>query len=148
MLLEDKLNSLENKLSVYSLFPVVLPGLAKLGLGLIQTISALAISIIFAIPSCLQYSDSQKLFCRAFKHIFHGIGNITAGGLEAIPIIGTIFFGIRVLKVLYSKNQMNSHCTFYLMMTHPAFKFLPYENNKVEVFLKAQQDLIDNRHEN
>lgn len=88
--LELKLHKVENTLSCITLIPVlgVVGGAAKVGLGLIQTVSALAITVIAGVTT-LFGSETGKACCfRASKHILHGLGNICAGVIESIPFVG------------------------------------------------------------
>jgi hypothetical protein len=137
MSLELNLNNIENKLSYLSLYPVVWPGLLKVGIGITQLVTAVAISVIFFVPACLHFEDSQKLFCRAIKHIGHGMGNIVAGAIEAIPLAGTLFFIIRKNRPPYSPYNYSR-----LLMKHPKFKFLPYDHNTLELYLKEKKEFL------
>lgn len=130
---EEKINYVENCLSLYSAIPFIgTPiGVSKVALGFVQTVSSIALVILTSIPAVFQNEDSKKLFFRACKHIPHGIGNIIAGYFEAIPIAGSIYVGIRFLKV-HKAGWVDALTNEYQMMEHPKFKFYAYENNTVE----------------
>lgn len=144
MSIEKTLNNLENKLSLYSLCPFVVPGVAKFGIGVVQTVSSLAVGLICAVPAYFQHEKSQYLVTRSIKHIKHGLGNVVAGGIEAIPIVGTGFIAIRFYRVNADKNAPDTLCTTLLWMQHPKFKFYPYEHNTIETFLKKEKKNRDN----
>lgn len=87
--LEFNLYVAEIYLSVVTAIPVlgVVGGAAKVSLGLIQTVSALAITLFAGIAA--PCSEKGRAYClRATKHIVHGMGNIFAGIIESIPLVG------------------------------------------------------------
>lgn len=93
--LDRVLNNWENSLTEVASCPIIgtPAGLVKIGMGLVQTVAALAASILF-----LFYGLSSKnwiLFDYSCSHIRHGIGNIAAGTIESIPILGTILYEFR-----------------------------------------------------
>jgi hypothetical protein len=83
-------NAIENGLSYAAVIPGV--GLIKVALGTAQTIIALALTILFALP--LKLLGIDALLNYTVTHIKHGLMNIATGLLEAIPIVG-IFLLIR-----------------------------------------------------
>ncbi len=86
----------EQTLSAWSAIPCfgTLFGVTKIGLGLIQTIAAVALLIIFAIPRLT--GNAKESFNRAWRHLFHGAANITAGIIESIPFVSSYLFFERV----------------------------------------------------
>ena len=130
---EGKINYIENHQSLYSAIPFIgIPiGASKVILGVAQSVSAIALFTLTAIPALFQNENSKKLFFRAFKHIPHGIGNIIAGVFEAIPIVGSICMCIRLLKV-NKAGWLDALTNEYQIMEHPKYKFYAYENNTVE----------------
>ena len=59
---EMRMNDIENSLSFYALYPVVgiIPGTAKIMMGVAQTVTAVALSIFCIIPSIAQNESSQQ----------------------------------------------------------------------------------------
>lgn len=92
------LNNIENTLSDVSLYPVVgtLAGCSKILIGVVQTLSAIAYGILTFIPSAIS-SDWTPLK-HSWTHIKHGVGNMAAGTVEAIPIVQSALYGIRQLR--------------------------------------------------
>lgn len=98
--LEENLHMAENLLSIATTIPVlgVIGGAGKVILGLVQTISALVVTL-FAGIAAIFGSEKGKSYCfRASKHIFHGLGNILAGIVESIPFVGSISGTIRFIS--------------------------------------------------
>lgn len=98
--LENNLHTIENLLSIVTAVPFigVIGGAAKVGLGLIQTISALAITLITGIGALFASEKGKVCSLRASKHILHGMGNIFAGVIESIPLIGLASGYIRYIS--------------------------------------------------
>lgn len=99
--LEHRLHAVETFLSIATAIPIVgtiVGGPAKAVLGLIQTISAIAIAIITGIGAIFGAKGARECCIRASKHIVHGLGNIFGGVIEAIPIIGSVSGYIRYLS--------------------------------------------------
>ena len=114
-------NNIENKLSSIAQVPVVgtLAGCAKITLGTIQAITALACGILIGVPAlCCASSSTLK---HSWTHLTHGFGNIVAGALEAIPFIGYILFQSRVLQQLGSDIVLRIY-------TGQEDKFMPYSS--------------------
>ena len=95
---ERFLNNVENFLSRVSAVPIlgIGSGVAKIALGVSQT--ALA---VLSFPFTIIYdsrapkentSFHDKVSRHSIRHVAHGIGNVVAGGVEAIPIAGTISY--------------------------------------------------------
>lgn len=93
--LDRALNKFENYLTLAASDPIfaIPAGLFKISVGLIQTITAITVSI-FLLPYPLLSKD-WTLYNYSCFHIKHGIGNIGAGMIEAIPFIGTISYEFR-----------------------------------------------------
>ena len=136
MSLEMKINNWENTLSLYAAIPLfgILPGALKVAGGVVQTVSAVALSILFSAPALCQNEQSKEIFFRACKHIPHGLGNIVAGTVEGCPIIGSIFVALRFMRTSRDIEPPSTLCDTYDTMEHPAFKFYPYEHNTRDRF--------------
>lgn len=99
--LEHRLHGIETLLSIATAIPIVgtvVGGPAKAVLGLVQTISAIAITIITGVGALFHAKGAKECCIRASKHIVHGIGNILGGIIEAIPIVGSVSGYIRYLS--------------------------------------------------
>lgn len=124
---EHRLNKVENGLSLIAAVPGVgtVAGLAKVLLGLAQTISAIAARVFLSIDCRLRPNTSSGFkFMHAGVHINHGLGNMFAGILEAIPLLGTGLFMIRK-----SRWEFN----------HPHFLYNK-DGSKILVFHSTQHD--------
>lgn len=145
MNIEETINKLEIELSYYSALPLIVPGLIKVGLGLVQTVTALALSVLLILPVLYKYNGSKELLIHSFQHISHGSNNVLAGIIEAIPIVGTISVASRFIKVIKNNNPpLSSTATIYTMSYHPAFKYCPYSNISNNEFMKLQKQDNEN----
>lgn len=105
-----------SNLSVYPFINAV-AGALKITGGIIQTITAVVCAILCSIPAlCVKNGLSLMRYC--FTHILHGMGNILAGTLEAIPLAGTELEKIR--KTL--------HMNYVLVADSELEKFMPYNS--------------------
>lgn len=120
--LDQKINNIENNLSKIAAIPLVgtLAGGAKVCLGAAQSFTALAITIITAIPASRTGDWSTTSY--AWSHVKHGLGNIIAGTLEAIPVVGSILWVYRD-----NASHFEAKGRFYISTGH-ADKFMPYES--------------------
>lgn len=120
---------MERRLTDWSKYSIVIPGVLKQGMGVIQTIVALLSIVgigIFAAP-CSPHA--RKLCCYAFEHLQHGLGNIVAGTFEAIPIAATVAY---IIRKCFPKDQ----------------KWMPYNRAatpKNKISNKIDQDDCDSR---
>jgi hypothetical protein len=115
-------DEIENVLSHISAFPVagILAGVAKICMGTVQAITALACGILMLVPSICKNDYSSIHY--SWTHIKHGIANIVAGVFEGTPILGTIIYVLRFLK-----GTTNSDYQVYVHVNCQE-KFMPYES--------------------
>jgi hypothetical protein len=102
--LERNITNLEFNLSVAGIIPVLgaIPGITKVAFGIVQTLGALLVMIL-SLPFC--WSESGRAVTRrAVSHIVNGVGNIVAGALESIPIVGTVIVLIRIRSVVKAEE--------------------------------------------
>lgn len=111
------INDIENSLSDYSKYPIIIPGLIKTSLGIAQIISGLAVAVF----GLVQKDTSIVQF--GLTHIVHGLSNSIAGLFEAIPGLGTILYIVRSLN----KNMTSEVQKIEIDNGHRD-KFLPYGN--------------------
>jgi hypothetical protein len=116
------INDIENMLSNVSAYPIIgtTAGCTKIIMGALQTLTALACGILVAIPSAIVRNGSALKY--SWTHMKHGIGNMVAGAVEAIPVVQTIVYGIR-----YSAQVRQSDAGVHLDTGHQ-FKFMPYSS--------------------
>ena len=70
-------------------FTGVFPGAVKIGLGVLQTVSAIALAAFTILTTAVFWNkEAQNLCKKSIKHIAHGIANIIGGAIESIPGIG------------------------------------------------------------
>ncbi len=100
--LERAIFNTEEHLSKVSVYPVIgtVAGTAKIAMGTLQLVSALALGIFSAFSVIISprenpAQDKLKFSCR---HVVHGLSNVIAGILETIPLLQTAFYGFRNLK--------------------------------------------------
>jgi hypothetical protein len=69
------------------------PGLAQVGLGVVQEIAAVAVMIfgVLSLNGYLAGCSDSNIIDKAWTHIKHGIGNIFSGSLGAIPFFNWYF---------------------------------------------------------
>lgn len=120
--LDATINNFENNLSFVSSYPVVgtLAGGVKILMGTTQVISALAWAILTAIPA-LVTADYSPLN-HSWTHFTHGLGNITAGTLEAIPLVQQLLYLFRTVM------QMKTSDVEVTIRTEHENKFMPYRS--------------------
>lgn len=71
----------------------IIPGAARICIGLSQIVGGIVLSIIFAIPAYgFQSENAQIIFQRSVKHITYGPLNIVIGALQGTPFLGTLIF--------------------------------------------------------
>lgn len=108
-------------------------GAAKVALGIVQTVIALAISILTAPLQCTDYKSIND-YC--WSHVAHGASNILAGLIEAIPGLGTY---------LYFERYPFTKGTYKPFCTRHEDKFMPYEN-LIELDFEIQGIFMQNRY--
>lgn len=92
-------------------------GAFKIVIGLIQITTAVACAILLFIPAAAMGEEGSLMeYC--WTHIKHGVGNILAGLLEAIPLLGTAIAIQRDMDSRWSTERTPSE----------AGKFMPYQS--------------------
>ncbi len=81
----------ENQLNKAMIVPIggLLPAIVKIGLGIMQTIISIAVTIFAAIPA-LCNGTARTLLKYSIAHIAHGLANIAGGIILGMPCLGTI----------------------------------------------------------
>ena len=127
--IDQKFNKIERSLSRLAATPVVgTPfGLIKVLMGSGQLITSLAIGIL-SLP--LRFTSYYSLNDYCWSHVMHGLGNIAAGALEAIPFIGLKLYLARknatVMDLSKDDEDFNDWST--LRYTYHHDKIMPYES--------------------
>lgn len=120
--LDGFLDTLERAGSTAAVVPVVgtVTGALKVAGGAVQVTAAVACAILLIIPLAIMGEEGavDSLMDHCWTHIKHGMGNILAGTLEAIPLVGTIGYIWR--NSLYA-STIN---TPYSQLE----KFMPYQS--------------------
>ena len=85
----------EDTLSRYAAIPILgtVPALLKVAFGAAQFTAAVT-TAAFSLFFCTS-SIGQEIFLHSLRHVFHGLVNVLAGALQAIPVIGTIVYAIQ-----------------------------------------------------
>lgn len=96
-------DSFERKTTEAALIPLVgtVAGALKVVGGAVQVISAIACAILLFIPA-LARGELGTLMGHSWTHLKHGLGNILAGTIEAIPLVGSV---AAFLKCRYRTSQ-------------------------------------------
>lgn len=120
MRLDGIIDNMENKLSFVSAIPIIgtLAGGAKVLMGAGQGLTALAYGALTFIPAV--YTGDYSSLKYSWTHIKHGLGNMGAGTVEAIPLVQTALYGLRVVR-----GDGKSDFQAYLYTGHEK-KFMPY----------------------
>lgn len=148
ILIDQKFNKIERCLSKCAAIPVLgTPfGAIKVLIGSGQLITGLALGIL-SLP--LRCTDHCALNDYCWDHVKHGLGNIVAGTLEAIPFIGS---GIHMVRKKRAKLDLSvgdddfkdTHTTLY---TNHEDKFMPYQSlvkrDKIQINYNLSQDKIN-----
>jgi hypothetical protein len=92
-------------------------GLLKTAGGLIQTTTAIACAILLFLPAVVMGKEGS-LMKNSWTHIKHGMGNVLAGTLEAIPVVGAAICIWRDTLFTSATNVAYSQLG----------KFMPYES--------------------
>lgn len=140
------MNGYKNTLNHYTPYPLIIPGILKVGLGVTQTITAIAVSLFLSMPALCGHHKSEKFFVHSCKHIIHGTANILSGSIEAIPILGAILYGLRILNTYRNTNlEVYSFTSISTLTYHPNFKFYGYSEVPIYEFIKLQNDEMKNK---
>lgn len=115
------MNDIENKLTGISAYPILgtLAGCTKILIGAAQSITALACGILFLIPTAITKDCSLLKYC--WTHIKHGLGNIAAGIVEAIPLVQSVAYVARVGNQIRTSDLQTPH-----LFTGHENKCMPY----------------------
>lgn len=91
-------SAIEDFLTENSVIPVLgtIPAVLKIVFGAIQTLCAA--TTLVASTFFLMTRPGQEIWFNSFRHVLHGLSNILAGALQAIPLIGTLVIGIQHLR--------------------------------------------------
>lgn len=116
-------NIIENTLTDISAYPVVgtIAGGTKILMGAVQGLTAFAVGILTFIPSAILTETWLPMSLKfSWKHIKHGLGNMIAGAIEALPIVQTVLYGIR-----QGRKCGPSDVQVHIYTGHES-KFMPY----------------------
>jgi len=113
ILIDKYASKIEDYLTERSFIPLLgtVPAVFKIAFGAIQTLCAA--STLVASTFFLMTQTGHDIWCNSFRHIMHGISNILAGIIQAIPLIGSLAIGYQSLNNArfsdadkhYSNNQ-------------------------------------------
>lgn len=119
--IDHVLNETERALSIGAAIPVAgtVAGLSKVLMGVAQTIVGVVGGILTLPARCM---NNTKLNNHFWTHAKHGVGNVAAGLVEAIPLVGT---GIYIARWFKANN--NTSVQVYTQTQHED-KFMPYES--------------------
>ena len=110
-----KINNVENWISNASFYPLILPGCAKIIMGVFQ---ATLLPLIYTLRHFA--SDDKYSSILATVHFKHGISNMICGMVEALPISGTFLYYAR------DKHREDEEQRDSLVHSHHENKFFPY----------------------
>jgi hypothetical protein len=98
IIVERLISRTETVLGAAACVPVLgtIPATAKIAMGILQTACALYVSPPAIIHALITKRTTVLNHCET--HIKHGLGNIIAGALEAVPFIGMLIVLLRALK--------------------------------------------------
>ena len=118
--IDRKLNEAEKFLSSAAAPPIVgtVAGLTKTLMGVAQAIVGLVCGVLTLPERCMK---DAYLNDRFWTHVKHGVGNIAAGLLEAIPIVGLFMYINRTSKL------EGSTLDAYVKTGH-LDKYMPYDS--------------------
>lgn len=111
-------SDVEDFLSKCAVVPIIgsVPAALKIGFGLVQSISA-GITAIGSLFFCVS-ETGRSIFTHSLRHVVHGVINILAGILQAIPLLGSLIYGIQWFRQTFEdisgKQQVHSqHHKFF-----------------------------------
>lgn len=106
------LNNIENTLSWASSYPIVgtAPALCKILMGTIQTTAASVCGIFIGLPTAL-LAENYSVLNYSWTHVKHGIGNVAAGALEAIPYVQHALYYYREPYLYRDRQYMKKEYT-------------------------------------
>lgn len=116
------INNIENTLTDVSAYPVVgtLAGCTKVLMGAVQELTGIACGILTFIPAAITGDWSSVKY--SWTHIKHGVGNMGAGIVEAIPLVQTVLYGVRQIRQVGNGRSDTQVCLY----TGHEYKFMPY----------------------
>lgn len=126
--IERKLFQAEKSLSTVSIFPVIgiVSGGAKALMGVGQSLGGVGFGLCNFIPAIKDHDWLAMDI--SWTHIKHGLGNITAGIFEAIPILGTFIVLKRLKKdALDEHSRAGSSNKPVQLLTGQGTSFMPYD---------------------
>jgi len=124
---EKSVVKLEHLLSAAAVVPVLgsIAGAAKVILGTIQTIGALLAMVCSSFPA-LCSKCGREVFCMGGSHFVNGLGNIVAGALEAVPLVGSaVFMGTKLRRDAKNGQGTTGQGHFILGYSHLETKLNP-----------------------
>lgn len=129
-------SNIENFLTRHAKVPLLgtVPAALKIVFGAIQTVCA--VTAFVGSTFFLSSITAKYIWVHSFRHILHGLSNILAGVIQAIPLIGT-------LTILIQENRHigGSDC-----MTHYAnsqsYKFFGYKTLEDTSWKKQDYDSV------
>jgi hypothetical protein len=103
MNINECLNNLDQSLNSAGEIPVLstITGSLRITLGLAETISNIALSLLALFP--LVFQNNKRMIGECANHSVHGIINIIRGAIEALPIIGN------VIMYAYNRSDIFPH---------------------------------------
>lgn len=116
-------SKIEEFLTEYASIPVLgtVPAVCKIVFGTIQTLCAA--STLVASTFFLMTPTGKDLWYNSFRHVLHGLSNILAGIIQAIPLIGSLVILGQYLRKpnfsdseeYYDNNQSNKFFAYKSM---------------------------------
>ena len=102
-------------------------GALKVLLGIAQTVSALVVGLVIGVPS--RIVGKKSILNHSWTYAMHGAGNVVAGSVEAIPLVGSIAYYERCRR-----EKAIQKTTGLDLWTHHENKFMPYESLEAQDF--------------
>lgn len=127
--IDRSFHQMEMCLTKWSAYSIIVPGILKIGLGLLQLTVASIATVSFGLAACDQTSRSLCLY--SWEHVQHGAGNILAGVVESIPLVASIAYIFRLVgrKTFRPHRDTLPSVYKYKVMKDPShkLKWMPYE---------------------
>ena len=124
----------ERFLSCISSIPFVgmVSGIAKITLGITQTIMGLAILAFATIAKLFIKNETQKILKEfGLMHVVHGLSNGVAGIVESLPVVGSFIFSMRMHNG--GKSAIQAYREIDYIYQDKNFKFLSYHQIDLKV---------------
>ena len=124
--IDRTMNRIENSLTSYAYIPI-LPGAIKIVIGSVQSTAAAVVGLV-NLPAAA--CGRAQLNRYAWTHVLHGLGNIGAGIVEAIPVLGCAIVCTRNIgsiaasdyRITY-KDETDGKCLPYESLRGDSIKF-------------------------